>query len=269
MQKSKLWSTWHSSSYRSAWKEIEEKEIWSKSSPKYNEYANNFKIIWKSEAKEWRKVNETRLLTFVSIERVSWSWKCSLSFDFPSSLEPRNCENLYCQMTAGSAPSVSEKPDCQSSVKPPPRPWCDTAKVLRCWVKREHRENKGNRNGINFSSPRALWHLWQSRRSNCFRYAKVPVVSPPTGSGGPDPNSAIGSSAVANQQFPTPSLHGTWFDTLYKRQLALSAWRCSAADYRTAEPRFPWARESAACKSATRSGCSWCPRLPIPVSKKL
>uniref|UniRef100_A0A8W7PXH0 Uncharacterized protein n=1 Tax=Anopheles coluzzii TaxID=1518534 RepID=A0A8W7PXH0_ANOCL len=46
--------------------------------------------------------------------RVSWSWKWSFSFDLPSSLEPRSCENLYCQMTAASAPSVSENPACQS-----------------------------------------------------------------------------------------------------------------------------------------------------------
>lgn len=79
------------------------------------------------------------VLTFVSIARVSWSWKCSFNFDLPSSLEPRNCENLYCQTMAESAPSASEKPDCQSKVRPPPLPWCETAKVLRCgmWHKRE------------------------------------------------------------------------------------------------------------------------------------
>lgn len=60
--------------------------------------------------------------TLVSIDRVSWSWKCNLSFDLPSSLEPRNCENLYCHTTVASAPSVNENPDCQSNVKPPLRP---------------------------------------------------------------------------------------------------------------------------------------------------
>lgn len=38
-------------------------------------------------------------------------------------------------MTLESAPSVKENPDCQSNVKPPLLPKCETANVFRCMPK--------------------------------------------------------------------------------------------------------------------------------------
>lgn len=111
MQNNRLWSTWHSNSCK----------------------MNDMKIDfdWFDEIKFHDLWNANLMLTFVSIERVSVTWKCNFNFDFPSSLEPRNCENLYCHTTFASAPSVNVNPDCQSNVRPPLRPWWETANVFR------------------------------------------------------------------------------------------------------------------------------------------
>lgn len=43
--------------------------------------------------------------TFVSIALDSESWKCNFNLDLPSSEEPLNCENLYCQTGVFESPS--------------------------------------------------------------------------------------------------------------------------------------------------------------------
>lgn len=114
MQKSRLCSTWHSSSCGEGGMSRMRMKI----------MLCSLLFIYKINHKLSIKVlglaaGPRGALAFVSIARVSLSWKCSFNFDLPSSLEPRSCENLYCQTTVESAPSVREKPACQSSVRPP------------------------------------------------------------------------------------------------------------------------------------------------------
>lgn len=61
-------------------------------------------------------------------------------------------ENLYCHTMVASAPSFSENPDCQSNVKPPLRPKCETANVFRFMaMKNLAQSEKNNSYNINIS----------------------------------------------------------------------------------------------------------------------